>query len=177
MRTVQRYSSTSFVSVLIGPGIATLLFALMTTMASSVPAQAFSLQVGGGGGGFGNIDSRALTVAATIYFPSAEDAPIRLGFRPALDWHHLDSGEDYFFTGNLQLDITVIDWFVPVLFVGGGGNHFKGSGSFFGFGGSGTGAVFNLGGEVRLFPSENFFISLALPTLAATVLSKGTTTR
>ena len=138
---------------MVGSCFGALIFALIVTTASSAHAESVTVQVGAGGGGFESIDSAALTVAATFYLPIWEDAPVRLGIRPQFDWHHLDFGEDYFFTGSLQMDFPINDRTVPTVFLGAGVNHFTFSDS-----GSATGAVFNVGCEVRVFATEKFFI-------------------
>jgi hypothetical protein len=138
---------------MVGSCFAALIFALIVTTASSAHAEFVTVQVGGGGGGFEAIDGAAVTVAATFYLPIGEDAPVRLGIRPQFDWHHLHPGEDYFFTGSLQMDFPMNDGIVPTVFLGAGVNHVTyGSDSV-------TGAVFNVGCEVRLFPTKNFFVA------------------
>jgi hypothetical protein len=137
----------------VGSCFAALIFALIVTTASSAHAESVTVQVGAGGGGFESIDSAALTVAATFYLPIGEDAPVRLGIRPQFDWHHLQFGEDYFFTGSLQMDFPINDRIVPTVFLGAGVNHVTFSS------GSATGAVFNVGCEGRLFPTKNFFVA------------------
>lgn len=157
--------------------IFTIILTWAALAAPSAHAQTFlTFEVSPGVGGFEAIDSFGMGVAATIYAPLDDDV-IAVGFRPEFAWHKLDIGNDFFFTGNVQLDVRASDTVVPSFWIGGGLNKFSGKGpSLAAFlatspsegaliaflssgagGGNATGGLLNVGAEVKIFPVDFFY--------------------
>ena len=165
-----RFSLHSFLA-------AAFVLAFATLAAPSAHAQSFlTFEVSPGVGGFEAIDSFGMGVAATIYAPLDDDM-VAVGFRPEFAWHKLDIGNDYFFSGNVQLDVRASETVVPSFWIGGGLNKFSGKGpSLAAFlatspsegqliaflssgagGGNATGGLLNVGAEVKIFPVDFFY--------------------
>lgn len=163
-----------FISVLILTILATFI------AVDEANSQAFTAEISPGAAGFDTIDSFGLGVAGTIYLPLESDA-VALGLRPELAWHNLEFGHDLFFTGNVQLDVKASESVTPSLWVGGGLNRYAHSGLTLaqftsqnpppsegaiqrfllsGRGGDdATGAVVNLGTQVRINVTDIFYVA------------------